>query len=345
MKEVVIFMGKRSNWNKIKSDGRTRRDVHEEQNFDRGQQGESTTKTGGRILTTLVTIGVMVLAVFVVSLFFTVRHWLGNMSASGTSISDLILNGPNFSSGLSYSEYTAGMWLSLVGTVGFSGLLAWVIMWQKTAMSWKSENALNDQSDINPYMNDQRIMLPEEVMRTFDWFPDAGAHSSVSVSSMISHVAISKKGIKSVKRPVRYEKDTVVKRKDENGDTHTQKYFKGDVVRNDSGEVVYETVPLIDEAFAGDLFSASGVTIEYKEDRVPFDVRKIPYNPKNVEGIRENRDKLDYDTVGELINNDWELPEYETQRPGGAYIVDTAPVNTMVLAITRGGKGYLAQYV
>ena len=33
------------------------------------------------------------------------------------------------------------------------------------------------------------------------------------------------------------------------------------------------------------------------------------------------------------------LPIYEPQRPGGAYIVDTAPVNTMVLAITRAGKG------
>lgn len=33
------------------------------------------------------------------------------------------------------------------------------------------------------------------------------------------------------------------------------------------------------------------------------------------------------------------MPYYEPQRPAGAYIVDTAPVNTMVLAITRAGKG------
>ena len=51
-------------------------------------------------------------------------------------------------------------------------------------------------------------------------------------------------------------------------------------------------------------------------------------------------DKLKgYDTVADLINNEWEFPYYEPQRPAGAYIVDTAPVNTMVLAITRAGKG------
>src|SRR5207245_2788785 len=54
----------------------------------------------------------------------------------------------------------------------------------------------------------------------------------------------------------------------------------------------------------------------------------------------KNRDKLGrYATVADLITADWEFPEYEVQRPAGAYIVDTAPVNTMVLAITRAGKG------
>ena len=53
-----------------------------------------------------------------------------------------------------------------------------------------------------------------------------------------------------------------------------------------------------------------------------------------------DRDKLgDYNTVADLIAADWEFPEFEVQRPAGAYVVDTAPVNTMVLAITRAGKG------
>ena len=33
------------------------------------------------------------------------------------------------------------------------------------------------------------------------------------------------------------------------------------------------------------------------------------------------------------------MPDYEVQRPGGVYIVDSSPSNTMVLAMTRSGKG------
>ena len=68
-----------------------------------------------------------------------------------------------------------------------------------------------------------------------------------------------------------------------------------------------------------------------------YDATKIAYNPDG-----SNRDKLGkFATVADLINKDWQLPYYEPQRPAGAYIVDTAPVNTMVLAITRAGKGNL----
>lgn len=91
---------------------------------------------------------------------------------------------------------------------------------------------------------------------------------------------------------------------------------------------------MIDEGFMDDLFTASGAP-KSKSVRLYYDARKIPYNAKN-----EDREKQkDCDTVADLINKDWELPDYEPQRPGGAYLVDTAPVNTMVLAITRAGKG------
>src|SRR5699024_4089281 len=105
-------------------------------------------------------------------------------------------------------------------------------------------------------------------------------------------------------------------------------------------------MPLIDEGFGQDLHTASGTpqNKSAKSVRTPLDVRRVPYNPP-IEGderkknpSRVDRDKLNYDTVADLINNDWEFPAYEVQRPAGAYLVDTAPVNTMVLAITRAGK-------
>ena len=109
---------------------------------------------------------------------------------------------------------------------------------------------------------------------------------------------------------------------DEDGDVE---YYKGEILLDDDGNPITSKVPIIDEAFMDALFDASGAPKD-KTVRKKYDTTKIPYNPDG-----SNRDKLGkYNTVADLINDDWEFPLYEPQRPGGAYIVDTAPVNTMV---------------
>lgn len=198
---------------------------------------------------------------------------------------------------------------------------------------------MNDTTDINTHQNDQYIMLFEEMQRKFDYFPDAGAHSSVQVSSMLSHMMLSKKGLKQVPVTMRQKETRTELVVDDDGDSVEEMVYKGEPILDVDGNVVTKMMPIIDEKFGQELFTASGIPADEKGIRKPVNVSKIPYNPKNAEGYREDRDKLDYDTVGDLINNDWELPEYETQRPAGAYLVDTAPINTMVLAITRAGKG------
>lgn len=191
----------------------------------------------------------------------------------------------------------------------------------------QAQNLMNDTRDINQYSNDQHIALPEEIQRKFDWFPDAGAHSSVQPSSMISHMMLTNKGLKKVAVAQRAPQDIL----DEDGDVE---YLKGEILRDAEDRAITDEKPIIDEEFGTALFDASGLPAD-KKLRKTYDVARIPYNPGN-----GNLDKLKgFDTVGELINGDWEFPEYEVQRPGGAYIVDTAPVNTMVLAITRAGKG------
>lgn len=207
------------------------------------------------------------------------------------------------------------------------GILFFVFLYQVLMRNLDAQNMMNDTSDINQYQNDQHIQLPEEMQRSYDWFPDVGAHSSVSVSSMISHMALKNKGIHKVRVPRRADKDIF----DDDGDIV---YYKGEILRDENDNPIYETKPMIDEKFMDDLFEASGAP-KSKSVRKYYDATAIPYNPGN-----KNRDKLKgYDTVADLINNDWELPDYEPQRPAGAYIVDTQPVNTMVLAITRAGKG------
>lgn len=191
----------------------------------------------------------------------------------------------------------------------------------------QAQNLMNDTTDINQYANDQHIALPEEIQRKFDWFPDAGAHSDVQPSSMISHMMLASKGLKNINVAQRADADVL----DADGDIE---YYKGEILRDDQDNALMEQHPIIDEAFGSALFDASGLPDD-KNLRKFWNVSKTPYNPGN-----QDREKLKgYDTVGALINGDWSFPEYEVQRPGGAYMVDTAPVNTMVLAITRAGKG------
>lgn len=202
-----------------------------------------------------------------------------------------------------------------------------------------AQNALNDRTDINEYYNDQHIQTPEDIQKAYDWFPDVGAHAPIQVSSLISHMALSNKGLKSVFMPKRADQDIL----DENGEVL---YFKGEPLLDEDEELILEKKPIIDEAFMDKLWDASGLpklnAKGTKTDphpgrrvRIRYDPTKIPYNPEN-----QNRAKRkDTDTVADLINATWELPVYEPQRPAGAYIVDTEPVNTMILAITRAGKG------
>lgn len=217
-------------------------------------------------------------------------------------------------------------WLA-VGLALVSGIFTYAILYQVMMRNLDAQNMMSDTSDINQYQNDQHIALPEEVQRKFDWFPDVGAHSHVQVSSMISHMALKNKGLKKVDLADRAKSDM----KDSNGNIE---YYKGEALLDSKGEIITKSVPIIDEQFMDDLFEASGDPNE-PDIRKYYDTTKIPYNPDN-----KDRDKLpNYKTVADLINGDWEFPVYEPQRPAGAYIVDTAPVNTMVLAITRAGKG------
>ncbi|MFF4409502.1 type IV secretory system conjugative DNA transfer family protein [Streptomyces sp. NPDC001404] len=212
-----------------------------------------------------------------------------------------------------------------------SGLLVAVIIGTWFSRKVAAANLMNTTSDINQYHNDQHIALPEEIQQNYDWFPDAGAHSSVQVSSMLSHMMLKKKGLGTVEVAQRAKKDVI----DEEGNLV---YYAGEVMDDDEGDPLTQTLSIIDEDFGDRLFEASGLPDD-KTLRRKYDTTLIPYNPDG-----KNRDKLGfgsdmYKTVAGLIKEDWEFPAYEVQRPAGAYVVDTAPVNTMVLAITRAGKG------
>lgn len=213
------------------------------------------------------------------------------------------------------------LFILVVSSCTFIGFYQWFMLIRD------AQNVDKETADINQYENDQHIQLPEEMMCSYDFFPDVGYHSSVLPSTLLSHVAILNKGLKPVYVSRRAQSDIV----DEDGNIC---YYAGEALVDEDGVVLLEKKPCIDEKFMDALFDASGLP-NYPELRRKFDATVVPYNPDG-----KNRDKLKgYDRLSDLINSDWELPEYEPQRAAGVYVVDTASVNTMCLAITRAGKG------
>lgn len=195
------------------------------------------------------------------------------------------------------------------------------------------ENQDKDLSDINQHEDDDHLMFPEEMNTFFNVFPDRGAHSSVQVSGIISHRALSNKGIKP--RRIAQHQSSKEPMLDADGDVI---YYPGEVYRDDNGKPVRKTMPFIDTEYGKDVITASVRSSEPDAPDAANDVLmnadETPYNPGG-----KNRDKAKYETVADLINNDWQLPYYETQRPTGVYYVSSDPINTLCVAITRAGKG------
>lgn len=110
-------------------------------------------------------------------------------------------------------------------------------------------------------------------------------------------------------------------------------FYKNDV-RGPDGQPLYDMVPMIDESFGQMLFTTSGLA------QGPSVAQILQSGSCRLQpGWRQPRASPASRTPGKHINEDWDLPEYEPQRPAGVYMVDEAPVNTMVLAMTRAGKG------
>lgn len=313
------FRTEETNWERLEKqdlkDSVRYRDVYESQQLERKRPQSSQTAFSRTAASVAVGVAVFALTWFATAFF----EFTAYLTQTGLSVfSSSSWSGANLSYVTPFGAFLAPDWLKLI----VSGLVAGTVvsvMYVLLMRNLKAQNALTDTSDINSYYNDQHIALPEELQRKFDYFPDAGAHASVLVSSMISHVALMNKGLKKVEM---YE-PTV----DEDDDSEFY-----DAVVGDASDLKLVKRPLIDTDFQDALFDTSGVP---KQFRKAYDSTRIPYNPGN-----KNRGKIKgYDTVADLINGDWELPLYEPQRPAGAYLVDTEPVNTMVLAITRAGKG------
>ena len=236
-------------------------------------------------------------------------------SSSDTGVGGLTLGGVSLAKCLRQITF----W-KLILTL-LSGIICWAVMYPIMRRNYEAQVADKDTSKLNEYTGDQHIQHPEEIQRNYDYFPDVGAHSPVQVASMISHSMLLNKGVKRVWVAKRADTDIL----SESGEIL---YYKGEPLLDEDGEVIMEEKPMFDTKFAEALFDSAKI-LRGKDYRVYYNPAKIPYNPQN-----DNRDKLKgADTVAEMINKYWSFPEYEPQRPAGAYLVDTAPVNTIQMHI------------
>ena len=191
---------------------------------------------------------------------------------------------------------------------------------------WESQNVSTSRELLNQYKYDSRLQQPEELIENFDMFPDGGAHSHFTdVTAILGHIMLNNDGLNDVKMPLRADGKTD---RDDDGVL----LGKNVLFYDENDETIETTKSLIDEAFGEQLWDSAGIPRPMGKNagyikrvlRRRYSPDKLLYNPMKKFG------KPDIKTVAERINQDWYMPNYEVQRPAGAYVVDTEPNNTMV---------------
>lgn len=200
------------------------------------------------------------------------------------------------------------------------------IFWYKLHAVWYNNNAPYSEDDLDEYDNDSYVRTMDHIAREFDAAPDAGLGFDGHVSSIVGHAMIDNKGIKKIDMPV------------------FDPSVPGQVKRDENGEIVTEHVPMFDKDFARELYKFSNVA---STDQHWYDATDYAFNEKNsVKEVAKGGNKRkgafgrkEYDTLADYINGEFYPLPTDTQRPAGVYFYDSRPVNTILIAITRGGKG------
>lgn len=189
------------------------------------------------------------------------------------------------------------------------------------AMLRKRYDTALDSSDINDYVGDSRLLTLEEMVAKYPAAPNRGAHFDGEVSAIVGHMVIDNQGIEKQMLPVL---EVVGDKPYEEFGSRVRPVYQ---VNKKTGErrVKREMQKLMDPDEGVRTLNAVGV---YGKEFT------TPQNPKKLITKRKKGE-----TLAEYINEHWWVPDYETEKPTGVYFYDDAPVNVMVVAMTRGNKG------
>lgn len=200
---------------------------------------------------------------------------------------------------------------------------------------WDSQHMDETVDLLKQYPDDSRLVQPEELPEKYDLFPDMGAHSrNIKVTAILGHIHFNNHGLNPLEITLRADGQTDL---DEDG----QVINKNVAFYDDDGEVMTINAPMMDEDFGEKLWDSSSIPRPVgKNASYIRNVLRKKYSPNELIYNQQKRyDKPQYEYVSDLLNHDWYMPNYEVQRPAGAYVVDTTASNTMLLAMTRAGKG------
>ena len=216
--------GKKKNWKFLKNqkyeESVKGRDVYNDQQLRRGVLRERQTMFSRNVISLCLS----ALAAFCIFLL-----WSAGISVFGKHTSSVFI-----SYGLFHAYSSMQVYVSLgIGFLVFAALQPFM------RKNLEAQNMLCTTDDINQYTDDQHVALPEELQVKFNYFPDAGAHSSVQVSSLISHMALSNKGIRKVRMVKSYDKDLHYS----SGEITA---YKGEIIYDDENNPKYKKVPMFD---------------------------------------------------------------------------------------------------
>lgn len=202
------------------------------------------------------------------------------------------------------------------------GLFRW-----KMKVVWEQNNTQYINDDLTTFDNEAFLRQIDHLVSDFRVAPDAGLGYDGTVMVLASHIMMKNDGIKKIMMPV-YDKTV-----------------DGFVKKDINGDVVKEKVPMFDHDFGEMLYDMSDVPAEYQKWYSGLDYDYNPLIPRReggdgkrrVGGFQRKNDP--YDTLADFINANFHPLDWNTQRPAGVYFYDDAPVNVILIAITRGGKG------
>lgn len=190
---------------------------------------------------------------------------------------------------------------------------------------WTNNNAMYLSEDIEEYTNDAYVRTMDHIVSEFDAAPDAGLGFDGNVMAVIGHGMISNKGIKKIEMPI-LDPDR-----------------EGQIAVDENGKVKTKKVEMFDKDFAIELYNYSNVPQDFQKW---YDATQYAFNEKTSKKERKHGNarkgafgRKAYDLLSDYINGEFYPLESDTQRPAGVYFYDSRPVNTILIAITRGGKG------